>query len=103
MQQASVFVLPTTADVHSLAALEAFACGIPVIMRNIGAASEIVQEGENGFLLDCSQPGEIKQALLRYIRNPQLASEYGLRGREQVLRENALPVHARKIRQAIER
>jgi glycosyltransferase involved in cell wall biosynthesis len=42
----------TDVETFSLAALELLASGIPMVMSNIGGASEIVEEGVNGFLYD---------------------------------------------------
>jgi len=103
LQSASVLLLPTRAGLYSFAALEAFACGVPVIIRNIGAASEIVDEGKNGFVLDRCDPEDIKGALLTYIANPTLAKEHGRKGRSKVLHKNSLEAHAHKIREAFER
>ena len=50
-QGADLFVLPTRADCYSLVALEAMACGLPVVITGLGGIPEIVTQ-ETGFLLD---------------------------------------------------
>jgi glycosyltransferase involved in cell wall biosynthesis len=50
-QQCDLFVLPTRADCYSLVALEAMACGLPVVISNLGGIPDIVAEGETGFLM----------------------------------------------------
>lgn len=49
---ADAFVLPTLYDPFPNTALEAFACGLPVITSNKSGAAELVREGENGFVCD---------------------------------------------------
>jgi UDP-glucose:(heptosyl)LPS alpha-1,3-glucosyltransferase len=49
---ADVFVHPTWYDPCSLVTLEASACGLPVITTRFNGASELMEEGEEGFLLD---------------------------------------------------
>jgi len=42
----------TSVETFSIAALEAMACGLPVVLTNIGGASEMISEGMNGFLCE---------------------------------------------------
>jgi glycosyltransferase involved in cell wall biosynthesis len=50
-----IFALPTYADCHSLASLEAMASGLPVIATNVGGIPEIVVEGVTGYVIE---PGD---------------------------------------------
>jgi UDP-glucose:(heptosyl)LPS alpha-1,3-glucosyltransferase len=47
-----VFVLPTIYDPFSNATLEAMACGLPVITTQHNGASEIIEDGVQGFTVD---------------------------------------------------
>jgi UDP-glucose:(heptosyl)LPS alpha-1,3-glucosyltransferase len=49
---ADALVLPTLYDPFPNAALEAFACGLPVITSTKSGAAELIREGENGFVRD---------------------------------------------------
>lgn len=49
---ADVFVLPTLYDPFPNAALEAFACGLPVITSTKSGAAELIITGKNGFACD---------------------------------------------------
>jgi glycosyltransferase involved in cell wall biosynthesis len=42
----------TSVETFSIAALEAMACGLPVVLTNIGGAAEMVSDGLNGFLCE---------------------------------------------------
>lgn len=48
---ADVFVLPTVQESYGLAALEAIACGLPVVATDIYALPELVDHGVTGYLL----------------------------------------------------
>jgi UDP-glucose:(heptosyl)LPS alpha-1,3-glucosyltransferase len=56
---ADVYVQPTWYDPCSLVVLEALACGRPVITTRFNGASELMQDGQDGLLLD--SPAEIER------------------------------------------
>ena len=47
---ADVFLLPSAQESFGLAALEAMACGVPVVASNVGGLPEVIDHGRNGFL-----------------------------------------------------
>lgn len=64
---ADLFLLPSKNESFGLAALEALACGVPVIGSNMGGLPEVVTHGETGFLFpmgDVESMGEAGTALL---------------------------------------
>lgn len=50
-------ICSTSVETFSLAALEAMSCGIPMVLSEIGGASEMVQHGRNGYLFPA---GDVK-------------------------------------------
>ncbi|MGW9631483.1 glycosyltransferase family 4 protein [Agromyces sp. NPDC055520] len=48
---ADMFVLPSHYESSGLVFLEALASGLPVVATRVGAAAELVKDGENGFLV----------------------------------------------------
>lgn len=57
-QNCDVFVLPTRAECFGIATVEAMASGLPVVVGDVGATSEIVDHGGNGYLV---RPGDIDE------------------------------------------
>jgi glycosyltransferase involved in cell wall biosynthesis len=52
LSDAAVFVMPSTAELQSIATMEAMASGLPVVAANAMALPHLVHNGENGFLYD---------------------------------------------------
>ncbi len=62
-----LFLLPSESESFGLAALEAMACGVPVIAARVGGLPEVVEDGRSGFLFpvgDTDAMGEAGAALL---------------------------------------
>jgi len=81
-QDSDVFALPSLSEGMSNAALEAMACGLPIVMPDTGGAAELLRDGANGFLLSRGSAGELSEALGRYARDPALARRHGARSRQ---------------------
>ena len=81
---ADAFVLPTLYDPFPNAALEAMACGLPVIVTSQCGAAELIDEGANGMICDALD-GTALAALLGRL-DPERAREMGVRARETAAR-----------------
>jgi len=64
---ADIFVLPTKYDPFSNATLEAMACGLPVITTAMNGVSEIITDGEDGFVLKDADDHNGLAASLAYL------------------------------------
>jgi len=65
---ADVFVLPSLYDAFGVVVSEAMACGLPIVTTyTVGATSNIVQDGVNGFIVPPQQPKPLAEALLKII------------------------------------
>jgi N-acetyl-alpha-D-glucosaminyl L-malate synthase BshA len=49
---ADLFILPSETESFGLAALEAMACGVPVIASRVGGLPEVIDDGVTGVLVD---------------------------------------------------
>lgn len=79
---ADSFVLATLYDPFPNAALEAMACGLPVVTTPTCGAAEIVREGESGFVRDALDVAGIAAALDRL--DPATARRMGLAAADAV-------------------
>jgi phosphatidylinositol alpha-1,6-mannosyltransferase len=94
LQQADVFALPMrtrlgglNAEGFGLAAIEAAACGLPVVVGRSGGAPETVQHGRTGFLVDPNDPVDVASRIGALLADGELAQTMGQRGRAFVARE----------------
>jgi L-malate glycosyltransferase len=79
---ADVFLLPSEQESFGLAALEAQACEVPVIASRVGGISEVVSEGESGFLSDVGDTGKMSEDTLKFLNDAEMRRRFGKRGRE---------------------
>ena len=71
MNQSHLVVIPSRKEGFGLVAIEALACGTPVICSNVGGLKEIVENGKNGFLFPVEQKDELVERIERFIQNPE--------------------------------
>jgi sugar transferase (PEP-CTERM/EpsH1 system associated) len=84
LARASLFVLSSVSEGISLTLLEAMACGLPLVATRVGGNSEVIADGETGFLVPPQNPPALADALLRLHRDPGLGARLGQAGRSRV-------------------
>jgi sugar transferase (PEP-CTERM/EpsH1 system associated) len=77
LRSLDVFVLPSLAEGISNTILEAMASGVPVIATRVGGNAELVDDDQTGTLVASGDPQALAEAMLRYVRNPDLLREQG--------------------------
>lgn len=83
LTQSSVYVGTSLFEGFSLTAVEAMACGIPVIFTKAGGVSDIVTDGVDGYLCDY-RAEEIADRINYLIENPDVLQRFSTQAIESV-------------------
>lgn len=81
LYNADALVFPSYYEPFGLVILEAFQAGIAVIGTNEGCMPEIIEDSENGFIVEKQNPQGIADVLIKLIDNPELGKEIGKRNK----------------------
>ena len=81
-QKSDIFVLPSYNEGMSNALLEAMACGLPVIVTDVGGTEELVDE-TNGFIFKAGNTTELVNILKNINLNKNIIQEAGERSRQK--------------------
>lgn len=84
LQAFDIFVLSSLHEGISLSLLEAMGSGLPVIATNVGGNPEVVVDGETGILVPPQDPEKMAEAIMKILKNPDLANKMGHAGRKRV-------------------
>jgi glycosyltransferase involved in cell wall biosynthesis len=83
LRKIDVFALPSHQEGLCIAALEAMACGVPVVSTRCGGPEDYVVDDENGYLVN-ADPDEMAEALTRICGDRRLRERLGQGARSTV-------------------
>ena len=82
-----IFLLPSDAESFGLAALEAMACGLPVIGTSVGGLPEVVEDGKSGYLRHVGDVNGMAEAALQLLRDPEKFAAFSREARRRAVEE----------------
>ena len=83
LRDADLFLLPSETESFGLAALEAMACGVPVVASAVGGLGEVVPDGEVGFLRPVGDVAAHAEAAGRLLSDEPLRRAMGAAARRR--------------------
>lgn len=90
-RRASLVVVPSRYEGFGLPAVEAMACGTPVVATRAGALSEVVEYTGGGVLTPRDDPAALAAGIDRLLADGDLRARLAQRGRERVVEAYAWP------------
>ena len=79
---ADVLIMPSHYESFGMVALEAMACGTPVVASQVGGLAFLVQDGVNGFVVPGKNPTALANTLTHLIQQPELRERLGRQAAE---------------------
>lgn len=81
-----IFAVPSTEDSESfgVAAVESMACGVPVVVSNVGGLPEVILEGKTGYVVPKENPKELAAAIELLMNDKDERKKMGQAGIEHV-------------------
>jgi len=77
-----LFLLPSETESFGLAALEAMACGVPVISSNSGGLSEVNKDGFSGYLSDVGDVSKMSQDAISLLKDNEKLKQFKINALE---------------------
>lgn len=96
INNATVCVFPTFAEALPVSWIEAMAMQKAIVASNIGWATEVLDEGINGFLVHPTDHLEYANRIIQLLENVQLQKEFGIEARKRVTGKFSIAVVAQE-------
>ncbi len=84
LQDADIFVVPSTAEAFSRAVIEAMAMGKPVVATDVGGTKEAIEDGVSGFVVQPVDAAAMAERILALAKDEKLRQKFGADARKRV-------------------
>ena len=84
MKNWDVFALPSISETFGIVVLEAMKAGIPVVATKVGGIKDIIEDKENGLLVESRNPKKLADSIIELLKHPVLASKLKKNGLKRV-------------------
>lgn len=83
LRESDLFVLPSETESFGLAALEALACGVPVVASQVGGIPEVISDGEVGLLAPVGDVSAMASHAVRLLTDDGLRARFSRAARQR--------------------
>lgn len=96
IQDVTLCVFPTFAEALPVSWLEAMAVEKPIVASNIGWATEIINDGVNGFLVHPKNHTQFANKIIELLNDKELQHKFGVEARKKVDSEFSIEIIAQR-------
>jgi len=82
-----VLLVPSAYEGLPMVILEGYQQALPCVATRIGGHAEVIDHGQNGFLVDVDEPEQMAEAALKILENGELRRRMGKAGQQKVARQ----------------
>jgi glycosyltransferase involved in cell wall biosynthesis len=86
-----VVALTSANEGTPVSVIEALACGLPVVATDVGGVSDVVQDGQSGYLVPANDVAAVAERLERLAGDPKGRRVMGANGRAFVVPRYSVP------------
>jgi N-acetyl-alpha-D-glucosaminyl L-malate synthase BshA len=87
LNASDVFLIPSQSESFGLAALEAMACGIPVVSSSVGGLPELIKHNECGYIAEIGDIERMTKYVIELLTNEKRYSIFSQNARERAIRK----------------
>jgi len=85
LNASDLFVIPSQSESFGLSALEAMACGLPVISSSVGGLPELVRHNETGFISEIGDIERMAKYSIDLLSNERKYNKFSEQARERAV------------------
>ena len=85
LNSADLFLIPSQSESFGLAALEAMACGLPVISSSVGGLPELISHNETGFIAEIGDVDRMAKYVADLLSNDKKYKLFSKNARDRAV------------------
>jgi len=85
LSSADIFVIPSQSESFGLSALEAMACGLPVVSSSVGGLPELVTHNEVGFIAEIGDIDRMAKYIVTLLTNKKMYKQFSKNARKRAV------------------